>query len=276
MARIARDNHKGLALFLALLLCGVVSAVHKELEVKDGHDPIAGSVRDAALVPAQTSGLRFGIWWNENISALFHGAILARENSHLKGQVMHLESENRRLEEAQIENDRLRDLLNFEHKSSLPLLPAEVSALKPNNQQDTALLNKGSADGVRVHSVALAASGAVVGQVLDVSLHSCTVLLVTDGDSSVGAQVQIGKKMGPIGICQGQGAGLLRVLYLPSATPITRGDLVTTSGVGGIYPANLPVGVVTSVSVDPTMSLQTATVQPSADLNHLDEALIVR
>jgi rod shape-determining protein MreC len=189
---------------------------------------------------------------------------------------MVLTAQNRDLLAAQAENDRLRQLLDFERKSSLPLLAAEVTALKPSNQQDTVILNRGTADGVHVHSIVLAANGALVGQVFDVSSHSCTVLMLTDNNSSVGAEVKAGQGPAPIGVCQGQGSGQLRLTYLRSDAPVEPGATVVSSGLGGTYPANVPVGTVTSVTIDRTRSLKSAVIRPAADLDHLDEAFLVR
>jgi rod shape-determining protein MreC len=276
MVRMQRDNQRGVAILLALLLCGAVSAIHKQIEHKRGNDPVTGVVRDAALVPAQTAGVRVSRWWHSNVASLFAGPRLAHQNHTLETQVMALTAQNRDLLAAQAENDRLRQLLDFERKSSLPLLAAEVTALKPSNQQDTVILNRGTSDGVHVHSIVLAANGALIGQVLDVSAHSCTVLMLTDNNSSVGAEVKTDQGSAPIGVCQGQGSGQLKLTYLRSDAPVAPGATVVSSGLGGTYPANVPVGTVTAVTVDRTRSLKSATIRPAADLDHLDEAFLVR
>ena len=62
--------------------------------------------------------------------------------------------------------------------------------------------------------------------------------------------------------------------YLPAEADVQAGDLVTTSGLGGVFPKGVSIGVVTSVIVDKSRSVKTARIQPSADLEHLEEAFL--
>ena len=327
MARAPRDNYRGIVVILALVACGVLNAVHRANVGKHGHDPVTGIVRDAALVPAQTATVRIGRWFKTNVYSLFEGPRLARQNRELQARVLALSVENKQLADAQAENDRLRALLDFQQKSPKPLLAAEVTALKPSPQSDTVELNRGIADGVHLHSIVVASNGAYVGQVIDVSSRSATALMLTDNDSSVGAQiippaqptrpagaatsngnVSQGGKPGastggsvssssakpvstqnpapdtpasttdpekPVGICRGHG-GWANLIYLRSDAEVKPGEQVTTSGLGKDIPAGIPIGTVLAVNTDTTLSMKTATIRPAADLDHLDEAFILR
>lgn len=337
MARAPRDKQRGLAVLLALLLCAALNAIHMNNERSRGHDPVTGIVRDAALVPAQTATVRVSRWFKMYVVSIFQGPRLARQNQLLRDKVLALSEANKQLAGAQAENDRLRDLLDFQRKSPKPLLAAEVTALKPSPQTDTVVLNRGIADGVHLHSIVVAPNGALVGQVIDVSTHSSTALILTDENSSVGAQIvppgsdatapvtpatpsaaatvntvaatpkdpskaPAAKTAStpanasakdktasanptapapaavpkPVGVCRGIGGGQAVVTYLPSDAQIKSGDAVTTSGLGLVFPAGIPIGTVTFVKTDTTLSSCTATIRPAADLDHLDEAFILR
>ena len=189
MARAPRDNHRGIVVLLALLICAALNAIHQANVRSHGHDPVTGIVRDAALIPAQTASVRISRWFRTNVVSLFQGPKLAHQNQVLRAKVLALSVENKQLADAQAENDRLRALLDFKRNSPKPLLAAEVTALKPSPQSDTVVLNRGIADGVHLRSIVRASNGALVGQVIDVSAHSCTALMLTDFGSSVGAQV---------------------------------------------------------------------------------------
>lgn len=287
MARPERSGRRGLiTLLTALLLCGVLSAVHRQAGRTPGRDPVPGAVRDAALVPAQLGLARFARWWQVNVASFVSSPRLARENVRLQAQVVALTLQNQQLQMAQAENHRLRALLRFQDKSPLPLLAAEVVALKPRPELDTMTLARGLSDGVRAQTVVLAPNGALVGQVvprsaslgpvpdLDLSYHSCSVLLLTDSASSVGAQASRPGKSGPVGIVQGDRAGHLLMTDLPRQADVLPGDSVTTSGLGGVYPKNIPIGTVLSVTFDAARSLKTARVRPAADFDHLQEAFL--
>lgn len=274
--RPERDNRRIGVLLLVLAACGVLTALHGRSAARGHADPVSGAVRDWGLVPAQTGVARLGQRWHIGVGSLLAGPKLARENAVLNARVLQLSAQNSNLLTAQAENVRLRRLLGFEQTSLRPLLAAQVSALKPSPQSDTLTLSQGSVRGVHIHSVVLAPNGALAGQVLDTLPRSATVLLLSDTSSSVGAAVHNHTAHWPIGVCQGQGGGRMQVIYLRSDAAIHVGDLVTTSGLGGVFPPAVPLGLVSSVTVDKTRSLQTAVLRPAADFDHLEEAFVIQ
>jgi len=273
--RPERDSSRGRTLLAALLVCALLSGLHTRATRGGRMDPVTGAVRDFGLVPVQTVAASLGAWWHLHVGSVLSGPRLARDNAALKAQVLALSAENKELLAAQAENIRLRQLVGFAARSPRPLLAAQVIALKPSPQTDTLTLNRGASAGVHPHSVVLAPNGALVGQVIAVSAHSAEVLLLTDDNSSVGALVHNGTPHGPVGLCQGDGAGGLRVTYLRSDAKLIPGDAVTTSGLGGVFPRDLPLGAVQTVRVDRTRSLQTATLKASAGFDHLEEVFVI-
>ena len=274
--RPPRDNWRFGALLLALAACGLLTALHARSAGHGQADPVSRTVQDRGLLPAQTLVARLGQHWHLSVGSLLSGPKLARENALLNAKVLELSAQNNDLRTAQAENIRLRHLLGFEQASLKPLLAAQVTALKPNPNFDTLILNRGSARGVHPRSVVLCPSGALAGQVLDVMPGSCNVLLLTDSGSSVGAVVKNHTPHGPVGLCQGLGGGRMQVAYLRSDAKLQVGDPVMTSGLGGIFPPAIPLGTVESISVDKTRSLQTALLRPAADFDHLEEAFVIQ
>lgn len=301
MLQRKRPVRRGTALMLTLLLCGFVSIVHRQSTRLS--DPVLGTVRDMALVPGQLLTVHLGRWWHDTVTACFQGPALARRNRAMTAQVHGLLAQNKDLLTAQAENVRLRRLLRFQGKSPVPLLAAEVIAIDPNPQTETLVLARGRADHVRPQTVVLAPNGTLVGQVLDVSSRSCSVLLITDNGSSVGAQVvrrisspasedsflqgidmpgpassvstkMVPVKNGAVGICQGDRAGHLNLTYLSAEADVQAGDLITTSGLGGVFPKGVTIGTVEAVTIDKSRSVKTAHVRPAADLDHLEEAFL--
>ncbi len=291
MLRPDKPARHGLAFALALFLCVALSVLHHQSLRVRGSDPVTGTVRDMGLVPAQGLATQMGRWWHDSVTACFQGPTLARRNRTLAAQLHALLVQNKDLQSAQAENVRLRALLGFQQKSPVPLLAAEVVAIDPSAQIDTLILARGSADGVRPRTPVLAPNGALVGQVLDVSPHSCAVLLLTDSACSVGAQVvrrlappagllparpakAVAARSGPVGICVGDRAGHMTLTYLPAQADVRVGDRVTTSGLGGVFPKGIPVGTVESVTADTSRSVKTARLRPAADLEHLEQAFL--
>ncbi len=284
--RRERDRRLGLALLIVLALCVGVTALHQRAVRQHQSDSVAGAVRDYALVPTQVALGRMRRWWQLSVVSWFSAPRIARENAALRAQNLTLSNQNTQLLAAQAENDRLRDRLGFERRSPRPLIAAEVAAIKPSPLADTLILNRGVHDGVHPRSVVLAPNGALLGQALEVSSRSCIVLMLTDSSSSVGAAVihhassatTADSKAAPppVGICQGDMTGTLRLIDLNGNAEIQPGDTVVTSGLGGVFPKGLPLGTVQSVTDDKTRSLKSALLRPAADFNHLDEAFLLR
>jgi cell shape-determining protein MreC len=99
-------------------------------------------------------------------------------------------------------------------------------------------------------------------------------LMLTDVLSSVGGQVQSTAAQHPVGIVMGKGQGMALLTYLSGDADLKPGDRVTTSGLGAVFPADVPIGTVRTVQLDKARSMKTAWIRPSADLDHLDEAFI--
>jgi len=274
--RPPRDKWRLGAMLLALAACGLLTVLHARSVLRGQTDPVTRTIRDRGLVPAQALVARLGQRWHLSVGSLLAGPGLARENADLNKKVLELSAQNADLRTAQAENARLRRLLGFEQASLRPLLAAQVTALKPNPSFDTLTLNQGSAHGVHPRSVVLSPGGALTGQVLDASPGSSNVLLLTDTGSSVGALVRNHTLHEPVGLCQGVGAGRMQVTYLRSDAKLHLGDSVVTSGLGGVFPGALPLGTISSISVDKTRSLQTAVLHPAADFDHLNEAFVIQ
>jgi rod shape-determining protein MreC len=270
-------------IIVALVLCAALSALHHRGPNMSHGDPVSRTVR-AGLVPGLTVTARIDRWWRIHVISLFHAPRLAVENAAVKAENLNLKAQIKDLQAMQAENDRLRALLEFEKKSPRPLLAAEVIALKSATQVDTLTINRGTSQGVHLSSVVVAPDGALVGQVIRVTPGTADVLLLTDPGggtkdpgSSVGAQIPAPPGQAPsVGICRGEPGGRLRLTYLGIDAPVAPGAAVVTSGLGGIFPKDIPIGTVTSVSVDQQRSLKDALVKPAADFDHLDQAFVIR
>ncbi len=275
MRERTRKDRLLVGLLVALALGAGLTVLHHQRRGARLADPVVGAVRDDALAPPQRLVLNASRWWRRSVTALWQGPRLARQDDALEARVLTLEAQNRSLLAAQAENDALRRQLGFERRSPLPLLPAEVVALKPTAQMDTLTLDRGSRSGVRLRAVVLSPEGALVGQVVDVTPGSCDVLMLTDGGSSAGAEVA-GAGNPRIGICRGDRARGLILTVSSLNAGLKPGQQVVTSGLGAVFPQGLPIGVVKSVTSDRTLAVQRAVLRPDADLDHLEEAFLVR
>lgn len=188
-----------------------------------------------------------------------------------------LEQENRELrsrlsqvEEISLQNVRLRRLLAFVDDLDKPALPAQVIGEDASNWSRTIIINKGSRAGLQSGFPVVAADG-VVGRVIKTAPNSSRVLLITDASSAVAALVQRTRTRG---VARGRGEDL-SLEYALRDGDIQVGDLLVTSGMGGIFPKGLPLAMVSQVEKDPFSLFQQVRAETTADFSHLEEVLVI-
>ncbi len=192
------------------------------------------------------------------------------ENEALRAEIDRLKLRQTELIEAGLEAERLRRVLGFRERVGLSFVPATVIAVDVSGWFRTVTIDRGSSDGIERGMAVVTADG-IVGRTLAVAARSAKVLLVTDPNSSVDALVQRTRARG---IVSGRVAPMLEMRYVHRTDDVQVGDAVVASGVGGVFPKGLPIGVVTSVEKTTGM-FQAVTVAPAVDLSKLEEVLVV-
>jgi rod shape-determining protein MreC len=197
-----------------------------------------------------------------------------------------LKDENTRLREEQFidktrllkfdslekENIRLRALLENSFKLGEQLLIAELLSINTAPFENIVVVNKGTRFGVHPQQPVLDANG-VVGQVFRALPFSSEIMLITDPNHAIPVQVN---RNGLLTIAVGSGQiNRLNLPFLPNNADIRPGDLLITSGLGGIFPPGYPVGVVDNFTPESTKPFPTITATPKAMLDRNRELMIV-
>jgi|LauGreDrversion4_2_1035121.scaffolds.fasta_scaffold04738_8 rod shape-determining protein MreC len=196
---------------------------------------------------------------------------VSEDNEKLRARISELDGERGLLEEFKRENDRLRALLDLNSVSQLRGVAANVIGDEPSGWGQGVIVNRGSLMGARVGMAVVHPRG-VVGQVVAVSPNYSHVLLITDHSSGVDVMTQDSRVRG---VVEGVGADHCELRYVSKQTPLRVGDTIVTSGMDGVFPKGLIVGVVSKVAVETGTLLQNVEVKVSVDLNKLEEVLIV-
>lgn len=193
-------------------------------------------------------------------------------------EIERLDAENRRMraeligqEELRRENERLKGLIAFSSQVSEPSVAARVIGVDATGWFQTVTIDKGSSDGLAEGAAVVNEQG-LVGRVVRCASRSSRVLLINDASSSVATLVERTRSRG---ICQGTGAGLI-LDYVALPEDVVSGDVIVTSGLGGVFPKGLPVGIVSSVVRGGFSMFQTIQVAPAVDFARLEEVLILR
>ena len=193
------------------------------------------------------------------------------ENQELKQRIARLQEENHRMREMASANERLRKLLQFREKMSISMIAAEVIGQDPSSWFKSITINRGESHGVQKGMAVISPEG-IVGQVLKAAPHYATVLLITDYNSSIDAIVQRSRAKA---IAQGTEENRCQMKYLLRTEDVAVGDIVITSGLGGIFPKGLMVGQIMKVEKKGHGVFQYAELVPSVDLTKLEEVLII-
>lgn len=236
--------------------------------------PMEAAIKDS-LAPIQSIFMKIGHTFSGGARSITSLGRMAEENEALKEQVALLKGQVYRLEELRQENERLKSLLQYKDTYSqfFETKTALVIGRDPGNWFGVVTLNKGSKDGILKDMPVVTPLG-LAGKVVSVSENTSQVLLITDPRSGVGALVQESRVPG---VLEGTtaGSGETRLIHVPKDTQLTEGQVIITSGIGGNFPKGIPIGKIVSISNEPTGLFKTATVVPFADLNRLEEVMVI-
>ena len=258
-----------LFLLLSVLALGVLT---QQLRTADRRGiGWIGTAAEAGLAPLVAGLSRVSDAVAQSWSFLHEIGTLRSENARLADEAARLREENARLRPAAQENARLRALLAFKEQQPFRTVAARVIGRDPSHWFSTILVDRGASEGV-VRNDPVVTSDGLVGHVIETAGSWARVLLVLDPRSAVGVLADRSREAG---VAEGQGRSVLRVKYLSRDADIQPGDQVVTSGLGQIYPRGLPVGAVVGVSRTGGDLFQEATLRPAADLDHLEDLLII-
>jgi rod shape-determining protein MreC len=198
------------------------------------------------------------------------------ENERLEVRNNELEARIREIEQYEFENKRLLELLDLkEHTADYNTIAAQVIAKDAGNWYHTFTINKGSKDGISVNMAVVTSEG-LVGRVSEVGYTWAKVTSVIDTKSSISATVI---RTQDIAIAKGDvilsDEGMLKLTYVNKNADLSTGDLIETSGLGGIFPSGILIGKVIEVKSDLQGVSQYAVIEPAADLLHVYEVLVL-
>jgi rod shape-determining protein MreC len=214
------------------------------------------------------------VWAQNSSTSLWHNYFYLRgvraENRQLKQQIEEMRLEQVRLSEDAEQAHRLRQLLAFRETFIAKPVPAQVIGSGGSDLSRIVYIDKGTNDGIKRDFAVITANG-IVGKVLEVFPSVSQVLLINDQTSGVGAMLEKSRLQG---VLKGTPDGDVVLQRVMSDEKVVPGDTVISSGGDRIFPKGLPIGTVSKVSPGKEMFLNIQ-VKPAADLNRLEEVLVV-
>ncbi|MDF2505803.1 rod shape-determining protein MreC [Clostridium sp.] len=206
-----------------------------------------------------------------------HYSEIKQENEDLKKKNTQMKQKVSAYDSLEQENKRLSDKLNFQHqRDEYNYINCNITSRGGNNLLDILIIDKGKNSGVK-NGLVVATPEGLVGK----------VIFTADSWSQVGTlnnpNVQVAGKIQRTGVIDGVVDGytdsnnnkLARLDNMSLDTDIKTNDEIVTAGIGNLYPKDMPIGEVTSLSDDKTKISKYAILKPYVDFNKLEEVFIV-
>lgn len=253
----------------------ILALVLMRVTIPEKATPVKENFKNIIL-PLQISLTSFGHQIFDWVSSPFLFYKTVRHYQELEQKNGELESQIIQLTETKLENDRLSRLLDYSRNAArqYELITASVVGRDLGNWFGTVTLNKGANSGIKKDMIVLTPEG-LVGRVVSASGYSSEVLLITDPRSGVSALIQENRTPGIVEGIAGD-LGLVRMIHLSSDAPVCEGQVVVTAGMGSIFPKSIPVGRVIAARKESSGLFQSADIRPFADLNRLEEVLVIK
>ena len=206
-------------------------------------------------------------WWDQYVDLVG----VRTENRQLTDRVAVLEAQILNAREALVASGHLDRIAEMQAVDEVPHLPAQVVAFDVAPSFRSILLDQGRHDGVRPGHPVLVQEG-LVGLLTAVSGGASRTMLLLDRQSAVSAVVQRSRVRG---LVRGRGTEALEFEFEARGSDVQSGDIIVTSGLGGVYPKGLRIGRVEDVADARGHLLATASVHPAVDFGNLEHVSVL-
>lgn len=263
---------QGPSVTLRTMILVVASIALMTIDHRWNHLEIVRNTLSHILYPLQyTIDLPIRLYdWTEK--TLSRQQTLLEENKALLDELLQSHVSLQKLDILEKENTRLRELLSATPKVKEKVLISEILTVDINPYRQLIILNKGASEGVYPGQPIIDAEG-VMGQIKYVNSLSSTAILITDANHALPVQID---RTGLRSIAFGTGqSGILELRHIAHSADIRIGDKLITSGLGGRFPPNYPVAIITNVERPAGEAFASIKAEPLALLDRSREVLLV-
>lgn len=275
MKRLEIDTRRGSGRPLVLTALVVVALIVTTMWYRETDSGPLHAVRRGVIAASEPFAVA-GTWLTTPFRAAGNWmsglGVSTTDYTALQKQNLDLKQRLAALEEAKLENDRIRALVDFGKAQNLPTVGARVIERPTDSRQRFIIIDRGSSSGVALGDAVVAAGG-LVGQVVEVTPFGSQVRLITDSSSGVAVLVQ---RTRANGIVRGALDGPLEMDFVDKKLAPVVGDVLLTSGMGGVYPKGIVVGEVTAVATPQTDLFPVISVTSRVDIARIEEVLVLK
>ena len=202
---------------------------------------------------------------------------LEAENQQLRKELADTRGALRDADRAVLENEQLRAALGMKARnSSYEVESAEIIARSNETWSRSFTIDKGTLSGIQIDNCVVTVDG-LVGYVSEVGTNWAMVTTIVDSSSQLSA---IASRTREVATAEGSfelmGQNQLKLTYLNKETKIVQGDMVETSGYGGIFPKGLVIGSVGEIRLETHGASKYAIITPAVDLQKITQVLVIK
>lgn len=211
-------------------------------------------------------------WLQELFAWVPNPGALQAENKAVRELNIQLFSEVTRSRQALIENQKLRNMLDFLEETELEHISAEVVGRTTIELRSFITLNKGIESGIE-KGMSVRTDAGLVGVIMGSSKNYSLVELILNRNVRISGKIQ---RTGISGIISWEGGDNLFLKNIPESYDVQEGDVVITSNFSNKYPPNLPIGQIVSIDDDLGSLFQKITVKPYVSFQTLEEVFVIK
>lgn len=269
-------RHKGAVLAGGAALLIIAMAI-TSFFTKEGTSPVSNAI-NFLFRPLQSAVGSLSDRIGNTQAALERYDALLAEHENLRAYVAEMEQKLRQTEDIAAENVELRELLGLElRKRNFQYISATIVSREASGWANTMMLSKGTEAGIEKNMPVISSAGYLVGVISETGAGWSRVMTVIDPDFGAGAKIY---RTGQWSVAEGEWSLMqdnqLKLRYLSSDADVQNGDLILTSGEGGIFPSDLPIGTVVAFRDEISGQDSYAVIQPKAEMGDLTGLFVVK
>jgi rod shape-determining protein MreC len=258
------------------LVALVIIGIMLRAATSAGNASFPASVVSVIVTPIQRISAQISDAASNFLASFTTYSAVKEENDKLKKQLQDITTKLVDYDKLEQQNEQYKEYLGIKDANpDFKFATAMVISREPGQWFSSFTIDKGSIDGIIPKDPVITPDG-LVGLVSQVMPTSCIVTTILDPTTQVGAIISHTSD-----VCISQGSrelaanGQLKIMYIPRNSAVSKGDIIITSGIGGIYPKGLKIGTVEDIKLDiGGMSLYTVT-QPMVNISEIKYVFII-
>ena len=237
----------------------------------------AEKVTSFVTAPFQKAFSKIYVSIHDSFYDFIHAPSISDENKRLREENAALLAKTAKMEKLESENRRMKEFFGIkEENPDYAMELADVVGRDASERFYSFTIDKGAHDKIEKYSPCVTKEG-LVGLVTSVGPNYAKVSTILDSTCEVGVKVL---ESGDIAVTEGTARlaleGNLKLSYLPRDSKAKPGDLVTTTGIGGIFPEGIVVGKIKEVTPDSQGLTLNAVIEPLMDIRNVTEVMIIK